>query len=117
MIQYIKLLTLGILFLFTSCVEKNLNLYQTLQRDCQFEFVDTCYIDMRVIYKDIKFKCYKIEEVSKTEKDSLNNQINRRYYYISFLEDGIVIAKDSVPKDSMEFMIKKILFLKALTLK
>ena len=107
MIQYIKLLTLGVLFLFTSCMEEKLNLYQTLHRNCQFEFVDTCYIDMRVIYKDIKFKCYKIEEVSKTEKDSLNNQINRRYYDISFLEDGIVIAKDSVPKDSMEFMINK----------
>ena len=102
MIQYIKLLTLGVLFLFTSCMEEKLNLYQTLQRDCQFEFVDTCYIDMRVIYKDIKFKCYKIEEVSKTEKDSLNNQIDRKYYDISFLEDGIVIAKDS-----MEFMINK----------
>ena len=84
MIQYIKLLTLGVLFLFTSCMEEKLNLYQTLHRNCQFEFVDTCYIDMRVIYKDIKFKCYKIEEVSKTEKDSLNNQIDRKYYDISF---------------------------------
>ena len=53
--KYIKSLILGVLFLFTSCSEEKLNLYQTLQRDCQFEFVDTCYIDVRVI-KDIKFK-------------------------------------------------------------
>ena len=100
--KYIKSLILGVLFLFTSCSEEKLNLYQTLQRDCQFEFVDTCYIDVRVI-KDIKFKSCKIEEVSKTEKDSLNNQIYRMYYDISFIDDGMVIAKDSVPKDSLEF--------------
>lgn len=105
--KYIKSLILGVLFLFTSCSEEKLNLYQTLQRDCQFEFVDTCYIDVRVIYKDIKFKSCKIEEVSKTEKDSLNNQIYRMYYDISFIDDGMVIAKDSVPKDSLEFKIDK----------
>ena len=104
--KYIKSLILGVLFLFTSCSEEKLNLYQTLQRDCQFEFVDTCYIDVRVI-KDIKFKSCKIEEVSKTEKDSLNNQIYRMYYDISFIDDGMVIAKDSVPKDSLEFKIDK----------
>lgn len=103
--KYIKLLALGVLFVVTSCIEDNFNFYQTLQRDCQFEFVDTCYIDMRVIYGDIKFNRYKIEKVSKTEKDSMNNQIERSYYDISFINEGLIIATDRVSKDSIEFLI------------
>lgn len=103
--KYIKLLALGVLFVVTSCIGDNFNFYQTLQRDCQFQFVDTCYIDMRVIYKDFKFKRYKIEKVSKTEKDSMNNQIERSYYDISFINEGLIIATDRVSKDSIEFLI------------
>lgn len=103
--KYIKLLALGVLFVVTSCIEDNFNFYQMLQRDCQFEFVDTCYIDMRVIYGDIKFNRYKIEKVSKTEKDSMNNQIERSYYDISFIDEGLIIATDRVSKDSVEFLI------------
>lgn len=103
--KYIKLLALGVLFVVTSCIGDNFNSYQTLQRDCQFQFVDTCYIDMRVIYGDIKFNRYKIEKVSKTEKDSMNNQIERSYYDISFIDEGLIIATDRVSKDSIEFLI------------
>lgn len=103
--KYIKLLALGVLFVVTSCIGDNFNFYQTLQRDCQFQFVDTCYIDMRVIYGDIKFNRYKIEKVSKTEKDSMNNQIERSYYDISFINEGLIIATDRVSKDSIEFLI------------